>query len=99
DNFETSWEFRDQPLLRLGLKGATLEVSWRNWEAQCTAAIRRMEELETENNRLFIDAYGLADELKPDVPEEQITLARADRRKNMAAFLSYAVGCMVGPYS
>jgi len=53
DNFETSWDFRDQPLLRPGLKGATLEASWRNWEAQSTAAIRRMQELETENNRLF----------------------------------------------
>lgn len=99
DNFETSWDFLDQPLLRPGLKGATLEASWRNWEAQSTAAIRRMQELETENNRLFITAYGLDGELQPEVPEEQITLARADQRKDMAAFLSYAVGCMMGRYS
>lgn len=99
DNFETSWDFRDQPLLRPGLKGATLEASWRNWEAQSTAAIRRMQELETENNRLFIAAYGLEGELQPEVPEEQITLARAEARKDMAAFLSYAVGCMMGRYS
>ncbi len=99
DNFETSWDFRDQPLLRPGLKGATLEASWRNWEAQSTAAIRRMHELETENNRLFIAAYGLDGELKPEVPEEQITLARAEARSDMAAFLSYAVGCMMGRYS
>ena len=59
DNFETSWDFRDQPLLRPELKALTLETSWRNWEAQCTAAIRRMQELEAENNRLFIAAYGL----------------------------------------
>jgi hypothetical protein len=78
DNFETSWDFRDQPLLRPGLKGATLEASWRNWEAQSTAAIRRMQELETENNRLFIAAYGLDGELQPEVPEDQITLARAE---------------------
>jgi hypothetical protein len=99
DNFETSWDFRDQPLLRPGLKGATLEASWRNWEAQSTAAIRRMQELETENNRLFIAAYGLDGELQPEVPEAQITLARAEARKDMAAFLSYAVGCMMGRYS
>jgi hypothetical protein len=74
DNFETSWDFRDQPLLRPGLKGATLEASWRNWEAQSTAAIRRMQKLETENNRLFIAAYGLEGELQPEVPEDQITL-------------------------
>ncbi len=99
DNFETSWDFRDQPLLRPGLKDATLEASWRNWEAQSTAAIRRMQELETENNRLFIAAYGLDGELQPEVPEAQITLARADAKKDMAAFLSYAVGCMMGRYS
>ncbi|MCX7392512.1 MAG: hypothetical protein NTW75_00120, partial [Planctomycetales bacterium] len=99
DNFETSWDFRDQPLLRPGLKGATLEASWRNWEEQSTAAIRRMQELETENNRLFIAAYGLDGELQPEVPEAQITLARAEARRDMAAFLSYAVGCMMGRYS
>jgi len=96
DNFETSWDFRDQPLLRSGLKGATLEASWRSWEAQSIAAIRRMQELETENNRLFIQAYGLEGELQPEVPEEQITLARADVRKDVVAFLSYALGCMMG---
>ena len=99
DSFETSRDFRDQPLLRPGLKGATLEASWRNWEAQSTAAIRRMQELETENNRLFIAAYGLEGELQPEVPEDQITLARADQRKDIAAFLSYAVGVMFGRYS
>ena len=99
DSFETSWDFRDQPMLRQGSKGATLGASWRNWEAQSTAAIRRMQELETENNRLFISAYGLEGELQPEVPEAQITLARADQRKDVAAFLSYATGCMMGRYS
>jgi type II restriction/modification system DNA methylase subunit YeeA len=99
DNFETSWDFRDQPLLRPGLKDVTLEASWRNWEAQSTAAIRRMQVLETENNRLFIAAYGLEGEIQPEVPEDQITLARPDQRKDVAAFLSYATGCMMGRYS
>jgi hypothetical protein len=96
---ESAWDFRDQQLLRPGLKGETLEASWRKWEAQSTAAIRRMQELETENNRLWINAYGLQDELTPEVPEEQITLARPEQRKDVAAFLSYATGCMMGRYS
>lgn len=99
DNFETSWDFRDQPLVRTGTKSATLQASWETWEAQSTAAIRRTQELETENNRLFIAAYGLDNELQPEVPEAQITLSRADARRDMAAFLSYAVGCMMGRYS
>ena len=99
DNLETSLDFRNQPLLRSELKGVSIEASWLNWEAQSAAAIRRMQELETENSRLFIAAYGLDGELQPEVPEDQITLARADAKKDMAAFLSYAVGCMMGRYS
>jgi hypothetical protein len=99
DNFESSWDFRDLPLLRPGLNGPTLGASWQNWADQCSAAIRQMQDLETENNRLFIAAYGLEGELQPEVPEDQITLARADQRKDVAAFLSYATGCMMGRYS
>ncbi len=99
DNFESSWSFEALPMLRQGLKGEMLEVSWRNWKAQSNAAIRRMQELEAENNRLFIAAYGLQGELQPEVPEDQITLAQADQRKDVAAFLSYVTGCMMGRYS
>lgn len=99
DSFETSWDFREQPLLGLELKAESLEASWRNWEAKGNAAIRRMQELETENNRLLIAAYRLEGELQPEVSEEQITLARAEARRDMAAFISYAVGCMMGRYS
>ena len=55
--------------------------------------------LEEENNRLFIKAYGLQDELSPEVPEEQITLVRADREKDCQRLISYAIGCIMGRYS
>ncbi len=58
-----------------------------------------MKRLEEENNRLFIEAYGLQDELTPDVPDEQITLNRADREKDSQRLVSYAIGCMMGRYS
>ncbi|HRB80661.1 MAG TPA: BREX-1 system adenine-specific DNA-methyltransferase PglX [Nitrospira sp.] len=99
DNFETSWDFTELPLLRVGTKGTTLSASWQAWSDQCTAAIHRMRDLERENNRLFIDAYGLADELDPDVREDEITVSRSDQPKDVAAFLSYAIGCMMGRYS
>jgi len=53
---------------------ATLESSYTTWITQNRDTIAEMKRLEEENNRLFIDAYGLADELTPDVPIEQITL-------------------------
>lgn len=110
DNSETSWDFLDLPLLRPGdwevepgqpggpWKGRTLAESWEYYSTYCAAAIQRMQELETENNRLWIDAYGLQDELTPEVPEKEITLARAHAKKDMASFVSYAVGCMMGRY-
>ena len=99
DNGETSWDFSIVPLLRPGVKAATLEASWQRWKVECDIAIHRMRELETENNRLFIEAYGLQAELQADVPLDRITLARANARKDVAAFLSYAIGCMMGRYS
>lgn len=58
-----------------------------------------MKRLEEKNNLLFINAYGLQDELSPEVPESQITLTRADREKDCQRLISYAVGCMMGRYS
>jgi type II restriction/modification system DNA methylase subunit YeeA len=74
DNFETSWDFLDLPLLRLQIKDKTLDASWRNWENQCAVTIRRMQELETENNRIFIAAYRLENALQPEVLDDKITL-------------------------
>jgi hypothetical protein len=99
DNYETSWDFTSLPLLRKDIKNITLEHSWKSFSVYCTDNIKRLQQLETETNRLFIKAYGLQDELSPVVPEDQITLARADVEKDIKAFISYAIGCMMGRYS
>jgi type II restriction/modification system DNA methylase subunit YeeA len=99
DSFETSWGFQKFMILSAHLKQATTEASFLAWQNQCFTAIRKMKELEEENNRLFIDAYGLQDELNPDVPEDKITLARADQTEDIKRLISYSVGCMMGRYS
>ena len=99
DNFETSWKYQSFPLLTPPIKDSTVDQSWENWRTDCTSQIERMQQLETENNRLFIEAYGLQDELSPEVLEDQITLAHADREADMKRLISYAVGCMMGRYS
>lgn len=55
--------------------------------------------LKVENNRIHKRLYGLQDELSPEVPESQITLARADREIDSQRLISYAIGCIVGRYS
>jgi type II restriction/modification system DNA methylase subunit YeeA len=99
NSFETSWDFSNFPWITDPLISSTTEQSWKNWESHLNNQIQRMKELETENNRLWIDAYGLQDELDPDVPEDQITLARPDAEKDVKRLISYSIGCMMGRYS
>ena len=75
DAYERSWDFQSLHLLTASSDSTpTLESSYTAWITQNRDTIAEMKRLEEENNRLFIDAYGLADELTPDVPIEQITL-------------------------
>lgn len=99
NNSEASWDFKNLAFLESGKNHANISDAWKCWDIQCAATIRRMQKLETENNRLFIAGYKLESELQPEVPEDQITLVRADARSDMVAFLSYAIGCMMGRYS
>lgn len=97
DAYETSWDFTDNPLIRT--QQPTLEQAFTTWQTQNSQAVAEMKRLEEENNRLFIEAYGLQNELTPDVPDEQITLTRADSEKDSQRLVSYAIGCMMGRYS
>ncbi len=73
--YERSWDFQSLPILTASSNATpTLESSYTAWITQNRDTIADMKRLEEENNRLFIDAYGLADELTPEVPIEQITL-------------------------
>lgn len=74
DAYESSWNFARSPLLDPAHRRDTLAETYAAWRAQAQAAIAEMRALEEENNRVFIDAYGLQDELTPEVPLHEITL-------------------------
>ena len=97
DSYETSWDFSQNPIIRT--QQSNLEQAFNTWQQQNADAVAEMKRLEEENNKLFIDAYGLQDELTPEVPDAQITLTRADREKDSQRLVSYALGCMMGRYS
>jgi len=97
DSFETSWDFQTLPVLQQ--KATTLAQSQAIADTEALAHFQRMQQLEEENNRLFIDAYGLQDELSSKVPEDQITLYRPNREEDIKRLLSYVIGCMMGRYS
>ncbi len=97
DSAEKSWDFEILPLFQS--KCGTLQESLDAATIECLARFDRMKELEKENNRLFIEAYGLEAELTPDVADDQITLYRPDRSEDIKRLLSYAIGCVMGRYS
>jgi len=74
DSFETSWDFAGLPILRTENKNSALDESYQNYRNQCNKTTAQIKQLEEENNRIFIEAYGLQDELTSEVPIEEITL-------------------------
>ena len=74
DAFETSWNFSSLPLLNPDYRQPTLTATYQKFRAHWQEMILETQRLEEENNRIFIDAYGLQNELTPEVPLSEITL-------------------------
>jgi type II restriction/modification system DNA methylase subunit YeeA len=70
-----------------------------SWSITVLEQVAKVRSLEEENNRLFIEAYHLQDEVTPEVSDDQITLHRPDREEDCKRLLSYAIGCIMGRYS
>lgn len=98
DQQETSWDFTVNPLCS-GDRLGSLEKKWGIYLKSTIDAINDCRRMEEENNRAFIEFYKIQEELSPEVPEDQITLTRADREKDSQRLISYAIGCMMGRYS
>jgi type II restriction/modification system DNA methylase subunit YeeA len=74
DAYETSWDFTTLPLLSPDNSADTLAETYSRLRAHWQSMTDEMKTLEEDNNRIFIEAYGLQEELSPDVPLEEITL-------------------------
>lgn len=110
DSFETSWDFITHPLItyRSGAGYADTPIKkWRyrikdafdNWSSNAEEQFKTLKKNEEELNRIFIDIYGLQDELTPEVDDRDVTVRRADLGRDIRSLISYAVGCMFGRYS
>lgn len=115
DFMETSWDFKRHPLVlsvydkkeykisqfasqRMEKFG---KVSWHfeKWQEECDERFNTLKANEEELNRIFIDVYGLQDELTPEEEDSDVTVRRADLTRDIKSLVSYAVGCMLGRYS
>lgn len=109
DSFETSWDFKKHPLVKLRMAGAyawgnnapamKIVSAYKAWEETCEGRFQKLKANEEELNRIFIDIYGLQDELTPEVEDKDVTVRKADLQRDIKSLLSYAVGCMFGRYS
>jgi len=96
DADETSWDFQHHPLFR---KVSTIAEAFDQWQAECDEHFNQLKANEEELNRIFIDIYGLQEELTPEVEDKDVTVRKADLGRDIRSFISYAVGCMFGRYS
>lgn len=95
DSFETSWDFKRHPLVRTASVADAFDI----WSAECNDRFNTLKANEEELNRIFIDIYGLQDELTPEVEDKDVTVSKADLQRDIKSLISYAVGCMFGRYS
>lgn len=96
DSFETSWDFKKHPLLR---NVSTISEAFTLWQTECDDRFTQLKANEEELNRIFIDIYGLQDELTAEVDDKDVTVRKSDLQRDIKSLLSYAVGCMFGRYS
>ena len=113
DSFETSWDFTRHPFVRGQWLVASdrntdhcalttehlISESYSRWKSECEERFEKLKANEEELNRIFIDIYGLQDELTPEVEDKDVTVRKADLGRDVRSFISYAVGCMFGRYS
>lgn len=99
NSFEISWDFEKHPLIEKGEVFSGIGSAFYTWMNQCEKNFNELKHNEEELNRMFIDIYGLQDELTPEVEDKDITIRKADRERDIRSFISYAVGCMFGRYS
>ena len=96
DSFEYSWDFKKSPLI---CETTKVEEAYKQWKFKCDSRFCKLKSNEEELNRIFIDIYGLQNELTPEEEDKDITVRKADLGRDIRTFISYAVGCMFGRYS
>lgn len=79
--------------------GRLIADKFKAWEAECEARFNQLKANEEELNRIFIEIYGLQDELTPEVEDRDVTVRKAELQREIKSLISYAIGCIFGRYS
>lgn len=76
-----------------------ISEKYKEWAMECDERFAKLKANEEELNRIFIEIYGLGDELTPEVEDKDVTVRRADLQREIKSLISYAIGCIFGRYS
>lgn len=96
DSFETSWNFKRNPLLH---KVNNVSDSFELWKKESSTRFEKLKAIEEKLNKIFIDIYGLQDDLSPEEDDKNVTVRKADLGRDIRSLISYSIGCMFGRYS
>jgi hypothetical protein len=98
DSFEASWDFEKHPLVpRSGEK--KLADTYTTWEHEASERWNQLKANEERLNEIFIEVYGMQDELTPDVEDKYVSVRKAKLEREAKSLLSYFVGVIFGRYS
>ncbi|WP_340082426.1 BREX-1 system adenine-specific DNA-methyltransferase PglX [Terribacillus sp. FSL K6-0262] len=98
NSYESSWGFKQHPLITYKETGS-IEESFKQWNYLTDEIFTKLKYNEEEINRIFINVYGLNDEVTPEVEEKDISVQKADLERDIKSFISYVIGCTFGRYS
>jgi type II restriction/modification system DNA methylase subunit YeeA len=99
NSYETSWDFKNHPLLVFKNKGESIVDAFESWKKFNSEQIQKLKNLECDINNYFIEYFNLKKEVDNKIEFEDITLFRSNKVGDIKSFISYAVGCMFGRYS
>ncbi|MDU5749833.1 MAG: BREX-1 system adenine-specific DNA-methyltransferase PglX [Limosilactobacillus fermentum] len=99
---EISWSFLCVPFLcniAEHNRNWTVEAAFNQWKQEAQDRFDQLKKNEEELNKIFIDLYGLQDELSPEESDKEVSVRKADLGRDIRAFMSYFIGVTFGRYS
>lgn len=79
--------------------GRLISDKYKEWERECQQRFDTLKANEEKLNKIFIDIYGLQDELTPDVSDKDVSVRLADLEREIKSLVSYFIGIVMGRYS
>lgn len=79
--------------------GKLISDKYKAWEEECRNRFDTLKKNEEELNRIFINIYGLQDELTPEEDDKDVTVRLADKGREIRSLISYLIGIEMGRYS